>query len=93
MARLDDKIFNLLEYTGIRSKSYSHTFSRCIYDPADPLSYYLDQSQRANYTGPVDSQGIPYMILAVGWNIFRFLLAFIRLVIWNCTVKANVMRT
>lgn len=59
MAILKNKLYNLLEYAGIRSRSYSHSPAPKSYDPDDLLPYYLDQTRRAYYTGPFDSQGIP----------------------------------
>ena len=66
MANKIDKIYNLLEYVGIRSKSYSHSISAVAYQPDDPLPYYLNQSARASYGGPFDSSGIPLMHMRQG---------------------------
>jgi len=57
-----EKLDNLLEYFGFRSKNYYHTEPRISYDPDNPMAYYLDQSQRANYPGPFDSNGIPLYV-------------------------------
>ena len=54
-----DKVLNLLEYLGVRSKSYSHSTSPVDYDPSDPLKYFLNQKSRASYNGPYDDTGIP----------------------------------
>lgn len=62
MARFREKLDNLLEYFGIRSKNYYHSGAQICYDPNDPLAYYLDPSPRANYPGPFDSRGIPLYI-------------------------------
>jgi len=62
MARIKEKLDNLLEYIGIRSKSYYHSEPRISYDPDEPLVYYLDQTLRAAYPGPYDSDGIPLYV-------------------------------
>jgi len=59
MARIGENLFNLLEYFGVRSESYYHSCPAVSYDPDDPLAYYLDQSQRAQYQGPFDDSGVP----------------------------------
>jgi heparosan-N-sulfate-glucuronate 5-epimerase len=59
MMILKDKIYNLLEYVGIRSRSYSHSPALKSYDPDDILPYYLNQTKRADYFGPFDASGIP----------------------------------
>jgi len=55
----NDKLANLLEYIGIKSKSYYHTLAEHSYDPDNKMPYYLDQSRRAEYAGPYDDNGIP----------------------------------
>lgn len=59
MAQLSQKIFNLLQYFGVRSSSYYHSEAVANYDPNQPLAYYLDHSPRASFTGPTDSDGLP----------------------------------
>ncbi len=65
MGNMTGKIFNLLEYIGIRSKSYFHTLSPVLYDQEEPLKYYLDLSVRADYKGSFSDDGVP-MITARG---------------------------
>ncbi len=59
MTILKDKIYNLMEYVGIRSKSYSHLPALKSYDPDDILPYYFNQAKKADYFGPFDTSGIP----------------------------------
>ncbi len=59
MSAKNEQIANLLEYIGIRSNNYSHTGRDLNYNPDDVLYYYLDQTQRAYYDGPYDSNEIP----------------------------------
>jgi hypothetical protein len=59
MALLTLKILNLLQYFGVRSKSYYHTEAVSNYDPAQPLKYYLDHTPRADYAGPFSANGVP----------------------------------
>jgi hypothetical protein len=62
MARFRENLANLLEYAGIRSKNYYHAPAAPTYDPDDPLSYYLEQSHRADYHGPFDDDGVPLYV-------------------------------
>ncbi|RLC85032.1 MAG: hypothetical protein DRI37_08410 [Chloroflexi bacterium] len=59
MAHFREKLDNFLEYFWVRSQNYYHSGRNISYDPDDPLAYYLDQSQRANYIGPFDKEDIP----------------------------------
>lgn len=54
-----NKIYNLLDYANINIKRYDHTPVTIGFDPDNPLPYYLNQSHRANYSGPFDSKGVP----------------------------------
>jgi len=54
-----ERASNLLEYFGVRSKSYYHSQPAVSCDPEDPLAYYLDQTRRAAYNGPLDESGVP----------------------------------
>ena len=59
MALLTQKFLNLLQYFGIRSRSYYHTEAVANYDPAEPMAYYLDHTPRADYPGPIGDNGVP----------------------------------
>jgi len=59
MARIAEKIDNLLEYLGRRPKNYYHSTKVITYDPKDALTFYLDPSSKAYYNGPFDPNGIP----------------------------------
>ena len=59
MARIAEKIDNLLEYLGRRPKDYYHSIKIITYDPRDPLAFYIDPSSKAHYRGPFDADGIP----------------------------------
>ncbi len=62
MARTKEKLGNLLEYFGIRSRSYYHSETEVTYDSEKPLVYYLDQTRRAAYPGPYDPDGLPLYV-------------------------------
>jgi heparosan-N-sulfate-glucuronate 5-epimerase len=62
MTRFRENLDNLLEYFGKRSRNYSHSGTAVVYDPNDPLAYYLDPSPRVDYPGPYDSDGIPLYV-------------------------------
>lgn len=59
MAKPWQNLANLLEYFGIRSRSYYHSVPEVIHDLSDPLAYYLDFRPRADYRGPFTSSGLP----------------------------------
>jgi heparosan-N-sulfate-glucuronate 5-epimerase len=61
MSTAGQNLANLLEYVGIRSRSYYHSVPAPIQDFSDPMAYYVDFSSRANYTGPFDQSGLPLM--------------------------------
>lgn len=62
MINLSEQIANLSEYFGIRSRHYYHAHTPSTYDPADPLAYYVDETGRAAYDGPFDSNGLPLYV-------------------------------
>jgi heparosan-N-sulfate-glucuronate 5-epimerase len=61
MSTAGQNLSNLLEYVGLRSRSYYHSVPEPIRDFSDPLAYYVDFSSRANYNGPFDQSGLPLM--------------------------------
>ena len=62
MSVMREQFANLLEYIGIRSKNYSHTGRELRYNQDNALYYYLDQTLRANYSGPYNSNGLPLLV-------------------------------
>jgi len=62
MSSFGERFANLMEYAGIRSSSYFHAATPCTYSPDDALAYFVDESRRAEYTGPVGAQGLPLYI-------------------------------
>lgn len=60
---------DLGEYFGRRPTDYYHSRPEVAYDPNDPLPYYLDQRQRADYDGPTDDDNVP--LYAAGGNLTR----------------------
>ncbi len=63
MSTLTDKFRNLAEYAGVRSKSYFHAPTPIAYDPDDILAYYLDQSERTEWQGHYDANGLPMITI------------------------------
>jgi hypothetical protein len=63
MSTLSDKFRNLAEYVGVRSKSYFHVPTPIAYDPDDMLAYYLDQSERTEWQGMHDANGLPMVTI------------------------------
>ncbi len=59
MARIGERIDNVLEYLGLRPTSYYHSIKKITYDPTDPLACYLDPASKVNYRGPFDREGVP----------------------------------
>lgn len=70
MRSLIGKFNNLLEYTGIGSKSYFHAQSPILYDPDDMHKYYMDLTIRADYDGPFDDNDVP-LLTAQGMTTYH----------------------
>ena len=51
-----------MQYFGLESKNYFHSEAKNNYDPNNRLAYYLDHSARASYSGPFDSNGVPWYV-------------------------------
>jgi len=64
MINLSEQIANLTEYFGVRSQHYYHASTPSTYDPTDPLTYYVDETQRAAYDRRFDSSGVPLYVVA-----------------------------
>ncbi len=76
MAGIKETASNLLEYFGIKSGSYYHASTRPTFDPDDLLAYYLDQSLRADYTGPFDGDGVPLYVFRDHQDYLPVLIGF-----------------
>ena len=62
MINLSEQVANLSEYFGIRSRHYYHAQTPSTYDPADPIAYYVDETERAAYDRQFDQDGIPLYV-------------------------------
>ncbi len=76
MGAFSVKLANLLEYAGVHSKDYYHTGTRVVYDPDDPLTYYLDETERAHYSGPFDAGGVPKYVVGGRSHYMPVLISF-----------------
>jgi len=59
MSLIAEKAANFFEYFGLKSKNYFHWEAKANYQADDLLSYYLDMSGRAEFSGSLDKNGIP----------------------------------
>jgi len=59
MSIIGEKVANLFEYFGLKSKNYYHSEAKANYQADDQLAYYLDMSGRADFSGTFNENQIP----------------------------------